>query len=300
MEWRLDAASGSATRQSAVVMATLLVGAAVWGLVWYPYRALEIAGFSSTASTVISYAISLLLGVSLFGPRAAELTRHWRAALAIAITAGWTNLAYVLAMVDGEVMRVLLLFYLAPLWTVGFARVLLGERLTRSSALLVLLSLAGALVMLWPAQGWPLPANAAEWIGLSAGVSFALLNVLSLGAEVLTVEAKSTAIWLGVLLVSAFWLGFGGGVWAMPTSLVLADGLVLVLLGVVMFAISLIIQYGVARVPANTAIVVFLVELVAGAISSALLSDEVLTTREWLGGAMIVSASLVAAVRARS
>ena len=115
MEWRLDAVSGSATRQSAVVMATLLVGAAVWGLVWYPYRALEIAGFSSTASTVISYAISLLLGVSLFGPRAAELTRHWRAALAIAITAGWTNLAYVLAMVDGEVMRVLLLFYLAPL-----------------------------------------------------------------------------------------------------------------------------------------------------------------------------------------
>ncbi|MFZ4553749.1 MAG: DMT family transporter [Burkholderiales bacterium] len=300
MEWRLDAVSGSATRQSAVVMATLLVGAAVWGLVWYPYRALEIAGFSSTASTVISYAISLLLGVSLFGPRAAELTRHWRAALAIAITAGWTNLAYVLAMVDGEVMRVLLLFYLAPLWTVGFARVLLGERLTRSSALLVLLSLAGALVMLWPDHGWPLPANAAEWIGLSAGVSFALLNVLSLGAEVLTVEAKSTAIWLGVLLVSAFWLGFGGGVWAMPTSLVLADWLVLVLLGVVMFAISLIIQYGVARVPANTAIVVFLVELVAGAISSALLSDEVLTTREWLGGAMIVSASLVAAVRARS
>ena len=288
MEWRLDAVSGSATRQSAVVMATLLVGAAVWGLVWYPYRALEIAGFSSTASTVISYAISLLLGVSLFGPRADELTRHWRAALAIAITAGWTNLAYVLAMVDGEVMRVLLLFYLAPLWTVGFARVLLGERLTRSSALLVLLSLAGALVMLWPAQGWPLPA------------SFALLNVLSLGAEALTVEAKSTAIWLGVLLVSAFWLGFGGGVWAMPTSLVLADWLVLVLLGVVMFAISLIIQYGVARVPANTAIVVFLVELVAGAISSALLSDEVLTAREWLGGAMIVSASLVAAVRARS
>ncbi|NCU85377.1 MAG: hypothetical protein EBV57_05145 [Betaproteobacteria bacterium] len=91
-----------------------------------------------------------------------------------------------------------------------------------------------------------------------------------------------------------------GGVWAMPTSLVLADWLVLVLLGVVMFAISLIIQYGVARVPANTAIVVFLVELVAGAISSALLSDEVLTAREWLGGAMIVSASLVAAVRARS
>jgi uncharacterized membrane protein len=45
----------------------------------------------------------------------------WLAALGLA--AGWTNLAYVLAMLQGEVVRVLLLFFLSPLWTVVFARI---------------------------------------------------------------------------------------------------------------------------------------------------------------------------------
>ena len=282
-----------------MVVTALLTGAAVWGMVWYPYRALESAGFSSTASTALTYAISLALGVISFGPRSRELRQHWRAALLIALTAGWTNLAYVLGMVGGEVMRVLLLFYLAPLWTVILARLLLGEHLTLRSGVLVALSLAGALVMLWPEDGLPLPANAAEWLGLSAGLSFATMNVLSKGAEAMSIETKSLATWAGVLLVSAGWLALGGGVWATPAPAAVAwsDALILALLGVVMFAVTVIIQYGIARVPANTAIVIFLFELVAGAVSSALLSDETLRPQDWVGGALIVAASLVAAVR---
>ena len=283
-------------REGTVVVA-LLTGAAVWGLVWYPYRALEVAGFSSTTSTALTYAISLAIGMAGFGLRSSELRAHWRQALLIALTAGWTNLAYVLAMVDGEVMRVLLLFYLAPLWTVVFARLLLGERLTVQSGVLVALSLAGALTMLWPAQGLPLPANGAEWLGLTAGLSFALLNVLSKGADAMSIEAKSLATWAGVLLVSGVWIAVGGGVWAIPAA-GWAEWLVIGLLGVVMFAITVIIQFGIARVPANTAIVIFLFELVAGAVSSALLSDETLRPQDWLGGALIVGASLVAAVGA--
>lgn len=293
------AASGDipAGREGAVVVIALLTGAAVWGLVWYPYRALEVAGFSPTTSTALTYVISLIAGIALFGPRLGELRQHWGAALLIALTAGWTNLAYVLGMVGGEVMRVLLLFYLAPLWTVILARILLGERLTRRSGALVALSLTGALVMLWPETGLPLPANAAEWLGMSGGMSFAALNVLSKGADRVSIETKSLATWGGVLIVSAIWLALGGGVWAVPAAIGWPEGLVLLLLGVVMFAITVIIQHGIARVPANTAIVIFLFELVAGAVSAALLSDETLRPQEWLGGLLIVGASLVAAAR---
>ena len=52
-------------------------------------------------------------------------------------------------MIHGQVMQVLLLFYLAPLWTVVFARMLLGERAGAVGALVMLLSLIGAAVMLW-------------------------------------------------------------------------------------------------------------------------------------------------------
>ncbi len=286
-----------AGREGAVVVIALLTGAAVWGMVWYPYRALEVAGFSSTTSTALTYAISLAAGIAMFGPRLGELRQHWRTALLIALTAGWTNLAYVVGMVGGEVMRVMLLFYLAPLWTVILARLLLGERLTWQSGALVALSLAGALVMFWPEEGLPLPANAAEWLGVTGGLSFAAMNVLSKGADQVSIETKSLATWTGVLIVSAAWIAMGGGTWAVPAAIGWPESVVLVLLGVVMFAITVIIQHGIARVPANTAIVIFLFELVAGAVSSALLSDETIGPRDWLGGLLIVSASLVAAAR---
>lgn len=286
----------SGGRERAVVVIALMTGAAVWGLVWYPYRALEGAGFSSTASTALTYAISLAVGVAMFGPRLGELRRHWRAALLIAVIAGWTNLSYVLGMVGGEVMRVLLLFYLAPLWTVILARIVLGERLTLQSGVLVALSLAGALIMLWPEEGLPLPANAAEWFGVTGGMSFASMNVLSKGADQISIETKSIATWAGVLIVSTIWLSVGGGTWAVPVA-GWAEWLILGLLGVVMFASTVIIQHGIQRVPANTAIVLFLIELVAGAVSAALLSDETLRPQDWLGGSLIVGASLVAAAR---
>lgn len=293
----VTAATGG--REAAVVVTALLAGAAVWGLVWYPYRALEFAGFSSTASTALTYLISLIVGVAGFGWRLLELRRHWRDAVLIGLAAGWTNLAYVLAMVDGEVMRVLLLFYLAPLWTVIFARVLLNEALTPASAVLVALSFAGALIMLWPQHGLPLPANGAEWLALSAGVSFAALNVLSRGAAAMSMQSRALVTWAGVLLVCAVWLMAGGGEWRVPLA-GWPDSvawLLVGLLGLVMYAVTVIIQFGLARVPANTAIVIFLFELVAGAVSAALLSDEVLRVQDWLGGALIVGASLVAAAR---
>jgi drug/metabolite transporter (DMT)-like permease len=45
----------------------------------------------------------------------------------LSIIAGWTNLSYVLAIIDGEVMRVMLLFYLSPLWTLVMAYFWLKE-----------------------------------------------------------------------------------------------------------------------------------------------------------------------------
>jgi drug/metabolite transporter (DMT)-like permease len=52
------------------------------------------------------------------------------------------------------------------------------------------------------------------------------------------------------------------------------------------------VQYGVSHTPANRAIVIFLSELVVAALAAYWLAGEVMTLREWLGGAMIVSASL--------
>jgi len=62
--------------------------------------------------------------------------------------------------------------------------------------------------------------------------------------------------------------------------------------GLIAFVLSLVVQYGLTHVPANQAIVILLFELVVAAVATYFLANETMTLREWMGGAMIVSASL--------
>ena len=145
-------------------------------------------------ATLITYLLAMLCGVFMLPRVWRELPKAGWWAVALLISAGWANFGYVLAVLNGEVMRVLLLFYLAPLWTILLSYWLLGERLNRYGYLVIVLSFFGAVIMLWrPKLGLPLPQNASEWIGLTAGMGFALSNVVSrrAGPE-LSLDALST------------------------------------------------------------------------------------------------------------
>ncbi|MGI9047496.1 MAG: DMT family transporter [Burkholderiales bacterium] len=218
----------------------------------------------------------------------------WPVLIVIALAAGWTNLGYVLGTLYGEVMQVLLLFYLAPLWTVLFARGLLNEKPGAQGYLVIGLAFAGAVVMLWrPDAGLPLPQGAADWMGLSAGVMFALVNVLSRKSEEHSIAVKSVSVFAGVTLLSLLLVIFAPlEPPALPAAFAALPVAMLLLLSVVILAVNLVVQHGLAHTPANQAIVIFLFELVVGALSSYFLAHESMTTQQWTGGAMIVAASL--------
>lgn len=266
----------------------------MWGLIWYPYRVLQDAGISGAMATFLTYFLALLCGAFV-------LPRVWRErstiggwALLLVLSAGWANLGYVLGMLQGEVMRVLLLFYLAPVWTILFSYWLLGERLNRYGYAIVVLSLGGAFIMLWrPGLGMPLPHNLAEWLGLSAGMGFALSNVVSRRAGHLSVEVKSFSLWAGTVILTLPFLLWQGGMAHQVVTIAASSWLLLILMGVVLCATSFAVQYGVTHLPANRAIVLFLSELVFAAIASSLLTQELLGVQEGLGALLIVAASLL-------
>ncbi len=245
-------------------------------------------------ATTLSYGIALILGVLLVGPvwRELRVARWW--GIVLMLCAGWTNFAYVMAVLEGEVMRVLLLFYLAPLWTVLFAHRLLQEKLNRYGYLVIALSLTGAMVMLWqPGLGMPLPQNRAEWLGLSAGMSFALVNVLVRRAQHISLNFKSASIWFGTALLTGALLLYQGNVQPQVAAITPGSWLLLALIGVAVCATSFSVQHGLTHLPANQAIVLFLSELVFAAVASYFLADEKMEPREILGAVLIVSASLL-------
>jgi drug/metabolite transporter (DMT)-like permease len=275
-------------------VAGVLSGALVWGLIWYPYRVLQDIGVSGAMATFITYLLAMICGVFIFPRVWRELPKLGRWGWLLVLSAGWANFGYVLAMLHGEVMRVLLLFYLAPLWTILFSYWLLGERLNRYGYLVIALSLGGALIMLWePKLGLPLPQNLSEWIGLSAGMSFAFSNVLSRRAAHLSVEAKSFSLWLGAVALTLPFLLWQGAAVTHLSSIDSQTWLLLVVMGVTLGATSFAVQYGVTHLSANRAMVLFLFELVIAAASSYLLVGEAMHPRDWLGAILIVSASLL-------
>ena len=273
----------------------LLIAASIWGMVWYPYRLLEQVGLSGSLSSLLTYLLALLVLLLWYRRRVA-----WHASgnrlllLAIAFTAGWTNLAYVLSVLQGEIMRVLLLFYLAPLWTVLFARLVLAEHANVFGYLVVALSFIGAAVMLYdPARGLPFPANGAEWLGLSAGVGFALTNVLSRRLKNVPAEIRAVWIFAGVVIITLPPLALEmNGVLANLAGLSASDWWLVVLTAGLLILATLTAQYGLAHTAANRAIVILLMELVVAAIFSWLWAGELMGLREWLGGALIIAASL--------
>src|SRR5512139_2408364 len=191
--------------QRTLAISSLVYAATLWGLVWYPYRLLDQAGVGGIASAFFSYAIPLLLLGWLHGRALRTARGHWRWLAALGLAAGWTNVAYVLAVLEGEVVRVLLLFYLSPLWRVLFSRFLLHEKLNRAGWAVMALAAGGALAMLWQPGDWPLPANRAEWLALSAGVMFAASNVISRHLDGVSQGAKAVSVWAGVMA----WTGLG-------------------------------------------------------------------------------------------
>ena len=276
-------------KKNTVALLSLLTGAMVWGLIWHPYRELEGMAVPAVLAATVTYFVAFVLGAPLFRRQLAGFRPTWMLA-AIALAAGGCNLGYVLATVHGEVMRVLLMFYLAPLWTVLLARLLLKEKVSLPGTAVIALSLAGAAVMLWqPRLGMPLPEKGAEWLGLAAGFLFALANVLIRKAHDLSIEIKSMAVFAGVVTVGLMVLPFEPGPVVLPP---LAGWLLIGVVGLVLLATNLFVQYGLTHTPANQAIVIFLFELVVAALASWWLAGEAMTSKEWAGGAMIVAASL--------
>jgi len=275
---------------------SLLLSATLWGLVWYPLRLLEGQGLQGLWLTLASYAAALVVGlVWLWRGR-----HDWRAQplvlLLMTLAVGWCNVAFVLAILDGTVMRVLLLFYLSPLWALVLGWVFLEEHPGSSGLVVFVLAIAGAVTMLWDAEmGMPWPRDEADWLAASSGFAFAFSNVMVRKMHSVSMQTKSSASWLGVVLVAACWILL---VDAAVPQVALSTWTGAALLGWFGFVVmTLAVIYGVSHMPVHRSAVILLFELVVGAVSSLLLTDERLLLQEWLGGGLILIAAYFAALK---
>ncbi|WP_374626903.1 DMT family transporter [Pandoraea sp.] len=296
---------GALLRARAAPALAILMGSSVWGLAWYPYRVLAEWGVTAVAAQICTASVALLLLTVVYRRSLGTLRWSWLL-VGVAFAGGTTNVAFVWGTTHGHVMRVLLLFYLTPVWTALFAHGLLGERVGGRGAALIALALGGAALMLWsPALGWPVPNNPGEWAGALAGAAFALNNVLlrrvSQAMPDVRAEMRSWTLYLGCVVGGLLVLPLDGGAQAGRAAVsALASGAataaVALALGCAFAVTNVIVQFGLARVPANQGALIMLFEIVVAAISSWWLAREGLGGREIAGGLCIVAAGVLSGI----
>ena len=271
----------------------LLFNALAFGVSWWPLREMQLRGLHPLWATAFMYGLALV-AVSLLRPSAWRGILRHPALWWLFAASGLTNLGFNWAVTMGDVVRVVLLFYTMPAWSVLLAWWLLGERPKGLALLRLALALAGvALVLKTPEMAWPWPSSLWDYLALMGGASFALNNVM-LRKMAHTPEAeRMVAMFAGGTLVTALTATAGSTLGWMAGPPNLSWWPIAVGFGLCMLLSNLSLQYGAARLPAGTTSLVMLSEIVFATLSSVALGAAELTERKVWGGALIVFAAVL-------
>lgn len=280
----------------------LVFNAFVWGVSWWPFRQLHGAGVHPLWATALVFTLAVV-GLLLARPGVFTRTRAYPALWLLALSSGLTNVAFNWAVTVGDVVRVVLLFYLMPAWSVLLAWRVLGERPTRTAVLRLVMAFAGVVLVMVPAdtslQRLVGHLSGADLLALAGGFCFALTSVTLRRLHRVPSESRMLAMFGGGALMATASAVAGllaGFVTPVPAP---AMGWVVValLLATAFLLSNYALQYGATRLAAGTTALIMLSEVVFASVSSVLLTDTALDSRTLLGGSLIVSAALLATLR---
>lgn len=286
----------------------LMLNALVWGTSWWPLRELQTEGLHPLWASAATYVLGTVFVLALRPAVWSEFCSH-KPLWILALAAGSTMVGFNWGVSIAEVIRVVLLFYLMPIWAVLLARLVLGEQITSKGLLRVGLAWLGAMLVLSPPGqvGFPMPQVLGEWLGLMGGAFFALNNIMLKQQAGRSGEARVFAMFLGGVLVPAgvallLAMLFGQSDPLVPWPQIPTGHGMAVLLGFAIFLLSAnyALQFGASRLPANVTAVVMLSEVVFATLSAIWLTDETLTLQTGVGGGLIVLAAALSALEDHS
>lgn len=277
-------------------MLVLLASSALWGLTWLPLKYFAGFGLAGLNVTLVAHGSVGLLGIAWLASRARSLQAELGGVLWLALCGGLANLAFASAIVRGDVVRVMVLFYLLPAWGVLGGWLLLGERVDGLRKLSVAGALAGAFLILGGPRIFAEPPSLTDLMAVMSGLALAVNNIWFRKLQAVSSADKVAAMFAGCLLWAVPLSLLGAA--PLPTGVPLMVWLELAAFGLIWLLLATVgTQYGVSRMDAGRSSVLIIAELLTAVISAAILNGTRLRGIEWLGGGLIVMAAIVEARR---
>lgn len=280
---------------SSLAVMLLLLSAVMWGLTWWPLKAFNEAGIDGVPLILSSYGV-VGLALSWFLVRDWKLwcgKRHFL--LLFFVLGGYANLAFASAMIYGDVVRAMMLFYIGPVWGVIGGRFFLGEEVDRQRWLGVALAMVGAWMVLGGTAVFDSPLSPMDLLALSAGMAFALNNITFRATPTYPTASKVAAMFLGCGLFALVLMPVQGhGIPVLPSWIWVA----LVGFGLLwLLGATVATQWSVTHMEAGRASILLTAELLVAVLSATLIGGESLSMLEIIGGALIFASTILEAWR---
>lgn len=279
----------AATRRAATL--ALLASGALWGTTWMPLKHFAAAGLTGLTLTLCTYGLIGLLSL----PWLLRTRPRWwagrRLLLLMGVLAGLSNACWVTGLMFGQVTRMMLLFYLIPVWSLLGARAFLGEPVTRLRLLAVALALGGAVLVLGGPGALAGPPQLLDVLAVLAGLLFAASNLCARAASETPVPVKAVVVFAGCAVV-------GGALIPVVDHALPPIGprlaLELAAFALLWITAAMFTQaYGITHLEAGRAGVLLVFELVAAVITAMAIAGERLDAAGWIGAALILTAALL-------
>ena len=269
--------------------------ALLWGLWWIPIRYIEAMGLGGAWGSVAMNTGALAVGLIWMALASSRVRIGWKSALGAALVGGAVA-SYSVAITMGDVIRIVLLFYLAPAWSKIIEWAVLKRGWHWSATLTIAASLVGAYLVLGGALRWS-AMTAGDVLGVLSGISWAV------GATLIFTDGRASPVTLSCAsALSAALIGLGFIVLGQGTAFSgaanWAGGVTGAMFGVAYVLPVLVLTLWAAQ-RLSPAVITFLLtaEILSGVISAALLLDEPFG---WMqaGGACLILLAAMAEVMA--
>ena len=279
--------------RTSIAVGALIVAGLLWGTAWMPLKYFGAKGLNGVALTMLSYGLVGLVSLPWLVHRRASWWQQRHHVLLIALAGGGANICFLTALVSGEVVRVMLLFYLAPVWGVLGGRIFLAEPFTRLRLIAVVCAVAGAALILGGPSALGAPVSLVDVLALASGMLYASQNIATRAADRTPLDAKALVVFVGCGVLSVLIvIGSGQSLPPLPAPLI---GQLFGFAGVWMLAAMVITAYGVTHLEAGRSAVLLVFELLVAAISAMWIGGERLSGIEWVGAVLIAGAALLEA-----
>ena len=271
-----------------------LYAGAVWGLFWIPLRALEEAGINGLWITVVYFLIPTICLIPVVILRWQHVKEGGISLQLTTMLSGGALLLYSTSIVYTDVVRAILLFYLTPIWATILARIFLGDLITPSRVIAMVLAILGMLTIFGLGARFPIPQNIGDWLGIGSGFLWAVAMVRIRMSESHSAIELTAGFFQWSLIFSS-----GAAFLLAPSQMPDIEQILPALPLLLIFTALLVLPgtyaslLGPKYLSPGIVGLLFMTEIIVGAISVALLAGEPFGIRELIGVLLIAGASML-------